>query len=137
MNTMDNRFFDSALRQASGIASRKSRLLGLAFRLFDRIRTVEWKNVRWESMRDKFYTLGRFSKAYALGHYRNVDVKTMVIIAAAILYFLNPIDLLPDLLPLGLTDDFAVLLWAYGAVEGEINKFLDWERDRVVITITD
>ncbi|MBL7834088.1 MAG: DUF1232 domain-containing protein [Cyclobacteriaceae bacterium] len=52
-----------------------------------------------------------------------------MIVLAAIIYFLNPIDLIPDFIPvLGLTDDFSVLLWVYNTVTHEIDKFLTWER---------
>lgn len=132
MATIDNKFFDSALKQASGIAGRKNRLLGLSVQLVDRMRKADWKNMQWKVMQEKLLTIGRLSKAYAMGQYRDVDLKTLAIIAAAILYFLNPIDLIPDLLPLGLTDDFAVLVWVYNSVRSEINKFLEWERTRII-----
>jgi uncharacterized membrane protein YkvA (DUF1232 family) len=52
---------------------------------------------------------------------------------ASIIYFVNPFDLLPDLIPLaGLTDDFAVLVWVYNTLNVEIDKFLAWEQSRIV-----
>ena len=58
-----------------------------------------------------------------------------MIVLAAIIYFLNPIDLIPDFIPaLGLTDDFSVLLWVYNTVHNEVNKFLIWERSTLSIT---
>lgn len=76
--------------------------------------------------------LGRLIKAYALGQYREIPWKTILLIVAAVIYFVNPLDLVPDLIPLtGLTDDFAVLLWVYNAVSNEIDKFLRWEKNRV------
>jgi uncharacterized membrane protein YkvA (DUF1232 family) len=75
--------------------------------------------------------LGRLVRAYALGQYRAVPWKTVLKITAALVYFISPIDLLPDLLPItGLTDDFGVLLWVYNSVSGEIEKFLTWEKSR-------
>jgi uncharacterized membrane protein YkvA (DUF1232 family) len=86
------------------------------------------------TFRDKFLIFGRFCKAYALGHYRNVPLKTILIIIAAILYLVNPIDLIPDFIPLGLTDDFAVLAWVYSSVTEEIDKFLEWERTNIILS---
>ena len=82
-------------------------------------------------MREKFFTVGRMARAYAKGHYREVPWRAMLILLAAVIYFLNPFDLVPDLIPVvGLTDDFAVLLWVYNAVGSEINKFLLWEESK-------
>jgi uncharacterized membrane protein YkvA (DUF1232 family) len=55
-------------------------------------------------------------------------------ILAAIIYFLNPIDLIPDFIPgLGLTDDFSVLLWVYNSVSTEVVKFLEWEKSTLQV----
>jgi uncharacterized membrane protein YkvA (DUF1232 family) len=55
----------------------------------------------------------------------------MVMIVAALAYFVMPIDLLPDLMPItGLTDDVAVLVAVYNAVSVEVDKFLSWEKNR-------
>jgi uncharacterized membrane protein YkvA (DUF1232 family) len=127
-----NRFFKYAMRRAVATAGKPGRLLLLITRLTAKLREVNWKNVNAASVKDKFSILGRLIRAYALGRYRDVPWKTFVIILAAVIYFLNPIDLLPDLIPLtGLTDDFGVLLWVYGSVITEIDKFLTWEKSQV------
>lgn len=110
---------------------RRSRLLALLPQLALKLKQTNWKNVNAATAKEKFFVLGRLIKAYALGHYREIPWKTLLLIVAAIIYFVNPLDLLPDLIPLtGLTDDFAVLLWVYNSVSNEIDKFLAWERDK-------
>lgn len=131
---MNNQFFNRAINQASGIAGKQQRLLRLTVQLFDKMRTINWKDVKMATFRDQFLIFGRFCKAYALGHYRNVPLKTVLIIIAAVLYLINPIDLIPDFVPLGLTDDFAVLAWVYSTVTQEIDKFLEWERSNIIIS---
>ena len=127
-----NKFFQSALRTAAGVAGRPSRLLSLLPRLAMKLREAKWSNVNAIAAKEKFFVLGRLIKAYALGQYREVPWKTILLIVAAIIYFVNPLDLVPDIIPLtGLTDDFAVLLWVYNSVSNEIEKFLAWEKSRV------
>jgi uncharacterized membrane protein YkvA (DUF1232 family) len=127
-----NNFFNAALRHAATAVGRPSRLLAILPRLALKLKDVNWKNVNAVSARDKFFVLGRLIKAYALGQYREVPWKTILLIVAAVIYFVNPLDLVPDLVPLtGLTDDFAVLLWVYNSVSNEIDKFLTWEKDRM------
>ncbi len=68
------------------------------------------------------------AKAYASGRYRDIPWKSMLIILGSIIYFINPLDMIPDLIPVaGLTDDFAILLWVYDSIETEVERFLAWE----------
>ena len=125
---MNNRFFETALNQAAKLAGKKSRILLLLARLSAKMNRVNWSPVERQLLKDKFFTFGRLAKAYALGHYRAVPWKTMLILLAAVIYFINPLDLIPDLIPVaGFTDDFAVLVWVYSTVEEEIDKFVAWE----------
>jgi uncharacterized membrane protein YkvA (DUF1232 family) len=127
-----NKFFSSALRHATSLVGTPSRLLSLLPQLASKLRAMNWRNVNAASAKEKFFVLGRLIKAYALGQYRDVPWKTILLIVAAIVYFVNPLDLVPDLIPLtGLTDDFAVLLWVYNSVSNEIEKFLLWEQTRI------
>jgi len=114
------------------IAGRPSRLLSLLPKLALKLRETSFSNLNASAAKERFFVLGRLVKAYALGQYRAVPWKTILLIVAAIIYFVNPLDMVPDIIPLtGLTDDFAVLLWVYNSVSNEIEKFLDWEKSRV------
>ena len=129
---MKNAFFQRAQRKAVDVATRKHRLLNLVAQLFRKMQGMNWKEEGLQSAKSRLSVFGRLSKAYALGQYRNIPWKTLLIIVAAILYFVNPFDLLPDLIPIaGFTDDFGVLLWAYSAVNKEIDKFLAWEQSQI------
>lgn len=129
---MKNRFFDIAMGQASRLAGKQSRILLLLTKLGAKMNKVNWSPVQRQMIQEKFFTLGRLAKAYAKGRYRAVPWKAMLILLAAVIYFINPLDLIPDLIPMaGLTDDFAVLLWVYNALRTEVDKFLDWEESQV------
>lgn len=55
-------------------------------------------------------------------------MRLFIILLAAIIYFINPIDLIPDFLfGIGLADDLAVLTWVYHAAADEIASFKNWE----------
>jgi len=126
-----NKFFNAALRNAASTAVRPSRLLALLPKLALKLKDANLKSVSATSVADRFFVLGRLIKAYALGEYRAVPWKTILLIVAAVIYFVNPLDMVPDLVPItGLTDDFAILVWVYNTVSDEIDKFLLWEKDR-------
>jgi len=68
-------------------------------------------------------------KAYVSGNYRDVALKTILSAIAAIVYFVNPLDVLPDLLiGLGFMDDLTILGYVLKRFQGELDKFEEWER---------
>lgn len=65
---------------------------------------------------------------YVTGAYREVPFATMVGIVVALVYFLSPIDLIPDVLPvIGLTDDAAVIGFAVLAAHNDISSYKEWK----------
>ena len=43
-------------------------------------------------------------------------------ISASLVYFINPIDAMPDVLPMGFTDDLGVLAVAFGTVAAHVKS---------------
>lgn len=75
-----------------------------------------------------FKSLVRMIQAWARGQYREVPWKSLVAAVAGVLYFVNPFDLIPDFLVVGLLDDALVLGWVLSVVQADLNKFLLWEK---------
>ncbi|MBL7857882.1 MAG: DUF1232 domain-containing protein [Cyclobacteriaceae bacterium] len=132
MNPLNNKFFKLALAKAASLAGKNGRIILLLGKLGDKMRSVNWSAINRSEVKDKFLLLSRMTKAYTLGRYREVPWKTVLVMLAAFLYFINPIDLIPDFIPgLGLTDDFGVLLWVYNSISVEVEKFVTWEKSQV------
>lgn len=73
----------------------------------------------------------RMVKAYSNGSYRQASAKAMLMVVAALLYFVMPADLIPDfILGLGLIDDAALLAWTLQTLSGEISQFQAWEAEQ-------
>jgi uncharacterized membrane protein YkvA (DUF1232 family) len=52
----------------------------------------------------------RLVKAWLAGEYKDISLKSILILIGAILYFLNPFDAVPDALPvIGYVDDVSVV----------------------------
>ncbi|WP_448682347.1 YkvA family protein [Pseudomonas nicosulfuronedens] len=65
--------------------------------------------------------------AWVRGDYRGVSSQALVSVVAALLYFLSPVDLIPDwLLGVGFLDDLAVLAWVVRRWQSEIDAFKLW-----------
>ncbi len=103
--------------------------MALAIQLFNRLDRKSINGLRGAAMKVKLLQLGRLVSAFAAGTYRSISLKPLIALTAAVVYFLNPFDLIPDFLPgLGLTDDLAVLTWVYQAFSRELSAFLEWEQ---------
>ncbi len=75
-----------------------------------------------------FQTMLRLIRAYYQGNYRDVAESTLVVIVAAIIYVVNPLDLIPDAIPaLGFLDDATVLALAVRRTRQTLDDFMTWE----------
>ena len=62
------------------------------------------------------------------GRYRQVPWKTIAAIAGALLYVLNPLDLIPDvILGFGLLDDAGVVALCLKLVESDLHRYAAWK----------
>lgn len=72
----------------------------------------------------------RLARATVTGRYRQLPKAGLLALTAGLVYFLNPLDLIPDVLPLlGFVDDATVLLWVARQLRKEITAFTAWERE--------
>jgi uncharacterized membrane protein YkvA (DUF1232 family) len=74
-------------------------------------------------------TLLRLVQAWIGGHYRHVPWKTLLAAIGALLYFLNPLDLIADFLYIfGFLDDALVVGLVLTSIRSDLEKFTAWER---------
>lgn len=72
--------------------------------------------------------LFRLLRAYIRGEYRDIPWGSIVLVTVAIIYFVSPIDLIPDVLPgIGLIDDAAVIAFVVAQIKADLDNFLAWE----------
>lgn len=75
--------------------------------------------------------LRRMLVAYVKGQYRGFPLRTAVLATAALLYFVNPFDLIPDWIAgFGLIDDATVIAFVLNSVQSDVDKFRTWERSK-------
>ncbi len=128
-------FFKKAKGKAGNYAGNTSRLIELAKEVVAKLQTVGFKGNLAE-FQSGVQLLIRMVRAYASGEYRAISWKSLVSIVAVLIYFVSPIDLLPDFLPIiGITDDVALVIWLMKTMSGEIQKFGEWEKQEKTINI--
>ena len=65
--------------------------------------------------------------AYWRGEYRAISGKALVSVVAGLMYFLSPVDAIPDFIPVfGMLDDIAVLAWLMKVFDDELGAFRLW-----------
>ena len=72
-------------------------------------------------------TLVAMIKDYISGDYRAIPQRTLLAAAFAILYVIDPLDLMPDFIPgVGLMDDAAVVAFVVKALQSDIHDYRTW-----------
>ena len=84
----------------------------------------------FDSFREELITLYEFAVDYFEKNYRDVSIKSIFILIFALVYFVIPSDIIPDLLlGIGYIDDSIVILWSYRAIKKEVLKYKEWKAD--------
>lgn len=77
---------------------------------------------------DDARTLVRLLRAYAAGRYRDVAIEDLLLVLAGLVYFVSPVDLIPDVVAgVGLLDDLVVLRFVLRSVPDVLGRFRAWE----------
>ena len=95
--------------------------------------TAEERARRWRGSLGSMWTyvvaFARLLTHYVRRDYTAVPWRSVVLIAAALIYFISPIDLIPDFLFGGMVDDVAVIGAVLRAVRTDLERFMAWERE--------
>ena len=121
-----SRFFKAAKVKAEKIINNPEQLNDL-LREADKKAKTKGKGLMGEAG-DFLATAFRLLRAYATGQYRQIPWKSLVAVTAAVVYFVMPLDLIPDLiLGVGFFDDAALIMWTFKSIGTDIDRFARWE----------
>ncbi len=73
-----------------------------------------------------------FSVAYdwVKGNYKDIPIKPLSMIFVAILYFVTPTDIVPDVIPLGgFVDDVAVIAYVLKDIRDDLHAYKEWKKN--------
>jgi uncharacterized membrane protein YkvA (DUF1232 family) len=128
-------FFRNATGKAGRYARNSGRLVELAKEVLGKLQNVGFKGNLTE-FQTSVQLLIRMVRAYASGEYKGLPWKSLISIVAVLIYFVSPIDLIPDFLPvIGITDDVALVVWLIKTLGDDVRKFSEWEKREKTIYI--
>lgn len=126
----ESRFFKDAKLKAEGIA-KNPELLNDLINQADKKALEKGRSVLGEAW-DSLGTSFRMLRAYTRGDYRKIPWKTLVAIVGAMIYFVMPLDFIPDFIfGFGFTDDVALILLVVKSFKDDIENYTKWEKNVV------
>ena len=97
------------------------------FRILRRTLTKLDREGGMARVKDDVQSFVRFVAAFASGEYKEMPWRSAVFALAALLYFVSPVDLVPDFIPvLGFTDDVTVVFAVLTAIRKDLSRFERW-----------
>lgn len=125
---VDQVAFQTAREEAARVAADRQKAGAL---LNEAIRKAEQQEGRLKTVWGDLQNLFRLVRAWWKGAYREVPWKTVVLVIAALVYFLDPLDMIPDaIFGIGYLDDATVIAWVVRSVQTDLQRFLQWERSQ-------
>ena len=93
---------------------------------------IKDKSKRWEKYREQIKLLFEMLRDYKKGNYEETPWRSVAGITFALLYILNPIDLVPDFIPfIGVIDDFTVFTITLNLIGKDFDLYKDWRAEQV------
>lgn len=127
MSEDKNKFFIRAFENAKRMFSNKEKVLETLDTAFQKSIDLD-DNHKGEisSLTEKVKLFILMIQSYIKGEYREVPFKSILLIFAGLIYFINPFDLIADFIPgIGYIDDISLILWILKSVEDDVLRFKD------------
>lgn len=117
--------FGTFLKSAQSLLGNKNRTLGRLQHGF--VKALENKNsvlAVWDQIQLFFAIVNDYIK----GNYTAIPKRAIMAVTAGILYFISPLDVVPDfIVGLGFVDDIYIVKLVYEQVEKDLKKYQAWK----------
>lgn len=128
-NSTEKRFFDRFKEKAIKIVGNSSELKGVLVKVQKKMDDMEGD----DSLKGKIVAylnlIVRMVSNSVSGRYPDMPWQTLVMIVAGLVYFIAPIDALPDFIPVaGFLDDATILAWLGKSFQDDLSKYKEWEK---------
>jgi uncharacterized membrane protein YkvA (DUF1232 family) len=133
-----SKFFKKFLASAESYIQQPTRLKKLLTDAYQKASEKKELGTLAHEAWDTLQSLFRLIKLSISGEYTELPTSTVVAAVAVLIYFMSPIDLIPDFIPvLGLLDDMALVAWFSTSIKHELDKFHTWEAAKAATVVSD
>lgn len=79
-------------------------------------------------------TMASLMRSFVKKEYIEIPLGSIIAITSALIYFVSPIDIVPDSIPfLGYIDDAAVIAVCWKLVESDVEEYVKWRKDNGMV----
>ena len=128
----DRRVYHRIVDRAKEMVKDNDRLRGLLLGVAKKLAKIGDGSNESKGFVMQIKLLIRMIQAHIGGSYRAFAPWTLVMFVFALIYFITPLDLIPDFVPaLGFTDDITVALMIMKRFSQDISEYKAWERSQL------
>ncbi|WP_258100712.1 YkvA family protein [Marinoscillum pacificum] len=119
---------DKIFKKAKETLTENEKVKGLISEVKDKVEEINSDSDERTTFIYQLQVIIRMVRAHINGSYRAFSATTILTLVFALVYFITPIDLIPDFIPaLGLTDDISLVYFIFKSLADDIAKFRVWE----------
>ena len=115
-------------RQAKRILEEQSQLKALFGQVSKKLQTLSGSHKQINELLEHVQLFLRMIKKSFSGEYSSFSNKTLLSLVFGLLYFVTPMDVVPDFIPLlGFSDDLSIIYFIIKNLKSDIEAFKVWE----------
>ena len=117
--------FDAFTQKASTLINDKGKTTS---KIQEAIKKATANKASLNNVWDQIQLFFALAKDYVNGTYTDIPKTSIIAIMAGLLYFISPLDIIPDfIVGLGFLDDAFILGMVYKKVAKELERYQDWK----------
>lgn len=119
---------DRIFKKAKDTLTENEKVKGLITEVKSKVDKISTDSEERSTFIYQLQVIVRMVRAHINGTYRAFSATTMLTLVFTLVYFITPVDMIPDFIPaLGFTDDISLVYFVFKNLADDIAKFRLWE----------
>lgn len=128
---MSNKRIDKIFTRARETIGKNEKVQGLIAEVKSKIDHINEDSQERSTFIYQLQVVIRMIRAHFNGSYTAFSLSTILTLVFGLVYFITPVDLIPDFIPaLGLTDDISLVYFIFKSLADDIMRFKVWEENQ-------